>query len=139
MPYALSGYVWANPNVSASIMLDGTMLSSLNPSNLIATYNAAKAALISLGKALSTELAPDRIGVNTVAPGSIRFPGGGWDRRVQADPAGMERFVKENIPGGRFGTADEVASVVAFLCSDHASWVTGACLVVDGGQSRSNI
>src|SRR5439155_7636335 len=75
----------------------------------IATYNAAKAALISLSKALSTELAPDRIGVNTVAPGSIRFPGGGWARRVPADPAGMERFVQENIPGGRFGTAEEVA------------------------------
>ncbi len=68
------------------------------------TYNAAKAAMTSHAKNLGLTLAGEGIRVNSVAPGSIRFPGGGWDRRVQADPEAMERFVKDNIPSGRFGT-----------------------------------
>ena len=59
--------------------------------------------------------------------------------RVEADPEGMERFVKENIAMGRFGTPEEVANVVAFVCSPRASWVTGACINIDGGQTKSNI
>jgi 3-oxoacyl-[acyl-carrier protein] reductase len=51
----------------------------------------------------------------------------------------MARFVKQNIPSGRFGTVEEVADLVTFLASRRASWVTGACIVVDGGQSHSNI
>jgi 3-oxoacyl-[acyl-carrier protein] reductase len=103
------------------------------------TYNAAKAAMTSHAKNLGLQLAGEGIRVNSVAPGSIRFPGGGWDRRVQADPEAMERFVKESIPSGRFGTPEEVANAVVFLCSPAASWVTAASLNVDGGQSRSNI
>ena len=101
-------------------------------------YNAMKAATISHAKAMALALAPD-IRVNAVAPGSTAFPGGSWGRRLEEDPEGMRRFVEQNIPMGRFATPEEIANVVVFLCSDRAGWVTGACINVDGGQSRSNI
>ena len=71
------------------------------------TYNAVKAAEISLAKAMAQQLARDNIRVNSVAPGSIRFPGGSWDRRVQEDPDGMADFVRRELPFGRFGRPEE--------------------------------
>jgi 3-oxoacyl-[acyl-carrier protein] reductase len=103
------------------------------------TYNAVKAAEISLAKAMAQQLAGDNIRVNSVAPGSIRFPGGSWDRRVQDDPDGMADFVRRELPFGRFGRPEEVGAVVAFLVSARASWISGASVPVDGCQSRSLI
>jgi 3-oxoacyl-[acyl-carrier protein] reductase len=103
------------------------------------TYNAVKAAEISLAKSLAQQLAPLNIRVNSVAPGSILFPGGSWHKRQQADPQGIAEFIKRDLPFGRMGRADEVGSVVAFLASSKASWVSGASITVDGCQSRSNI
>jgi 3-oxoacyl-[acyl-carrier protein] reductase len=101
------------------------------------SYNVAKAAEISLAKAMARDLARDGIRVLSVAPGSVLFPGGGWDRRQKADPAGIAAFVQREIPSGRFGNPEEIGEVVAFLCSKRAGWITGACIPVDGGQSRA--
>lgn len=103
------------------------------------TYNAAKAAMISLSKEMARELAPRGIRVNSVAPGSILFPGGSWEKRQKENPEAIAGFVKAELPFGRFGTPEEVADVVVFLASDRARWVSGACINVDGCQSRSLI
>jgi 3-oxoacyl-[acyl-carrier protein] reductase len=102
-------------------------------------YNAAKAAEISFVTSLAREVASKGVTVNSIAPGSVLFEGGGWQRRQQADPEGIAEFVRRDMPLGRFGKVDEVAGVVTFVCSQQAGLVNGACIAVDGGQSRSNI
>ncbi len=100
------------------------------------TYNAVKAAEISLTKSLAQQLAKDQIRVVSVAPGSILFEGGSWWKRQQADPEGIAEFVKQELPFGRFGTPEEVGAAIAFLASPKASWISGTTVVVDGCQSR---
>ncbi len=100
------------------------------------TYNAVKAAEISLAKSLAQELASRNIRVLSVSPGSILFPGGSWWKRQQDNPTAIAEFVKHELPFGRFGTPDEIGNVVAFLASPRASWISGTSVIVDGCQSR---
>ncbi len=100
-------------------------------------YNIAKAAEISLAKAMARDLAQDGIRVLSVAPGSTLFPGGSWERRLREDPEGMAAFIERELPWGRLGSVEEVADAVTFLVSPRASWIVGACVTVDGGQSRA--
>ena len=102
-------------------------------------YNAAKAAEISFVTSMAREVAANGVTVNAIAPGSILWEGGGWHRRQQADPEAMREFVEREMPLGRFGTVEEVATLVTFVCGNQASLINGACIAVDGGQSRSNI
>ncbi|MFC0557521.1 SDR family NAD(P)-dependent oxidoreductase [Halalkalibacter alkalisediminis] len=102
------------------------------------TYNSAKAAMISFTKSLADEVIKDGIRVNGVAPGSILHPSGNWQRRLEENPEKINQFVEAEIPAGRFGTVEEIANVVTFLASEKASWVVGATINVDGGQSKSN-
>ncbi|MBV9578915.1 MAG: SDR family oxidoreductase [Chloroflexi bacterium] len=104
-----------------------------------ASYQVFKSAQLSLAKSLAHEFAPDNVRVLSVAPGSIAFPGGSWWQRQQSDPEAMARFIAQDMPLGRFGRAEEVGDVVAFLCSERASLMTGACIPVDGCQGRSLI
>jgi 3-oxoacyl-[acyl-carrier protein] reductase len=104
-----------------------------------ATYISTKAAIIAFTKHTARSLRDDRVTVNSIAPGSILFEGGSWWRRQQADPAGIAEFVRREMPFGRFGRQEEVGAVVAFVASERASLINGACINVDGGQSRSLI
>jgi 3-oxoacyl-[acyl-carrier protein] reductase len=97
-------------------------------------YAAAKAAEIHLAATAAQELAPAGVRVNCVSPGSIMFPGGGWDTFKQANPDDFAAFVDTQFPFGRLGRLPEVADVVTFLLSDRASWVSGANVAVDGAQ-----
>jgi 3-oxoacyl-[acyl-carrier protein] reductase len=102
-----------------------------------APYTAAKAALNGLGKEMARDLAPLGIRVNTVAPGSILFPGGSWDRRRTEKPKVVAHMLEHELPFGRFGTPEELGPLVAFLCSPRATWISGACIPVDGAQGRA--
>jgi 3-oxoacyl-[acyl-carrier protein] reductase len=97
-------------------------------------YAAVKAALVNYTMGQGLALAPKRIRVNAIAPGSIEFPGGVWENRKMVDPELYQRTLNR-IPWGRFGTPEEVARVALFLASEMGSWVTGQTIVVDGGQS----
>jgi 3-oxoacyl-[acyl-carrier protein] reductase len=97
-------------------------------------YAAAKAAEIHLAATAAQELAPANIRVNAVSPGSIMFPGGGWDSFQRENPEDFGAFVANQFPFSRLGRLEEVADVVAFLLSDRASWISGANIPVDGAQ-----
>jgi 3-oxoacyl-[acyl-carrier protein] reductase len=99
-------------------------------------YAVAKSALITLGKELSRKWAPE-VRVNTVAPGNIMADGGTWDEKMKANPIGVAKMLQDKVPLSRFGTPQEVADTVLFLASAKASFITGSCMVVDGGQTIS--
>jgi len=101
-----------------------------------AQYGAAKAGEIFLAGSLAWELAPSRIRVNTVSPGSILFSGGGWDRVRRQQAERFAEFERREFPWGRLGTPQEVADVVVFVLSERASWINGANVAVDGAQGR---
>jgi len=100
-------------------------------------YGAAKAAEIYLAGPLAIELPPDHIRVNTLSPGSIMFPEGGWDRFRQREPERFAAFEQREFPSARLGSPEEVADVAAFLLSDRSRWINGAHIPVDGAQGRS--
>ena len=104
------------------------------------SYMAAKAGLIGATKHAALTLAKDGVLVNTIAPGSILHPGGTWDRFQQDNsPEFVQSFIEQNLPMGRFGWPEPLGDLVAFLASERASLITGACINIDGGQSKSMI
>jgi 3-oxoacyl-[acyl-carrier protein] reductase len=115
-------------------ILNVASISGYDASARAAPYAAVKAALINYTMSQALMLAPRRIRVNAIAPGSIEFPGGLWDQRKTAHPQ-LYQAVLRSIPWGRLGHPEEVASAAVFLCSSAASWVTGQTLIVDGGQT----
>jgi len=99
-------------------------------------YSAAKAALVNYGKNLARAVGQHDVRVNCVAPGNILFPGGSWERHLSNRPAEVQRMIAEEVPLRRFGRPEEIADLIVFLSSDRAGFITGACVVADGGQTR---
>jgi 3-oxoacyl-[acyl-carrier protein] reductase len=100
-------------------------------------YSAAKAALNNYAKNLARQLGPQKVRVNTIAPGNIYFPGGSWERHIANRKEAVESMLQTEVPLQRFGTPEEIASLAAYLCSPHAAFATGSCFVMDGGQTRT--
>ena len=119
-------------NAGASIIHIAS-ISAMRPSTRSAAYAAVKAAMVSYTGSQAAMFARQGLRVNCIAPGSIEFPGGVWDQRKRADDGLYARTLK-SIPFGRMGTPEEIAEVALFLASDHARWVTGQTIAVDGGQ-----
>jgi 3-oxoacyl-[acyl-carrier protein] reductase len=100
------------------------------------TYSVAKSALITLSKNLSKKLAP-KIRVNTIAPGNIFVKGGTWDIKMSQEPFTTKQMLIDKVPLKRFGLPEEISDLVVFVSSDRASFMTGSCVVIDGGQTIS--
>lgn len=100
------------------------------------SYSTAKAALVAYAKHLSRELVGYHIRANAVAPGNVLFPGGRWEEKLKENREKFTRYIEESVPMKRFGKPEEVADVVVFLASERASFITGECVLVDGGQRR---
>lgn len=100
-------------------------------------YSAAKASLINYAKNLSRQLGPMNIRVNCVAPGNIIFPGGSWERHLSERHDEVMNLIEAEVPLRRFGRPEEIADLIVFLSSDRAGFITGSCMVADGGQTRS--
>lgn len=103
------------------------------------TYSAAKAAVQAATKSLARLVGPQGVRVNAVAPGNVLFPGGSWERKLAERREEVERYVRTEVPLQRFATPEEIADAVVFLASDRAAFITGAVVVIDGGQTRSFI
>jgi 3-oxoacyl-[acyl-carrier protein] reductase len=100
-------------------------------------YSAAKAALESAVKGYARLLGPSGVRVNAVVPGNVLFDGGSWASKLAEDRERVRTYIHSEVPLRRFAEPEEVADAVVFLASERAGFITGACLVVDGGQTRS--
>lgn len=99
-------------------------------------YATAKTALIGLAKNLSFKMAPE-VRVNVIAPGNIYFEDGTWEKKVKENSGKVEQMLNEKVALKRFGKPEEIADIAVFLASPRAAFITGACIVADGGQTLS--
>lgn len=101
-------------------------------------FTAAKAALTSYTRSMGLLLAKESPGIvmTAVFPGVVFTKGGHWDKVLEERPEHAEKYLREQVPVNRFGKPEEIAPLVAFLCSEHASFMHGALVAADGGLSK---
>ncbi len=128
-------YLLKNENGGSILYISSIVAVEATPAPL--PYSAAKAALNNYSKNLARQLGPQKIRVNTIAPGNIYFEGGSWERHLANRREQVEQMLQTDVPQQRFGKPEEIASLATWLCSPQANFSTGACFVVDGGQTRS--
>ena len=100
-------------------------------------YAAAKSALNAFAKNLARKVGGDGVRVNCIAPGNIYFEGGSWAEKIEADPERVQKMLETAVPLRRFGRPEEIAAAAVFLASECSAFTTGACLIIDGGQTVS--
>jgi 3-oxoacyl-[acyl-carrier protein] reductase len=132
---AVLPHLLSNLNGGSILYISSIVALEATPAPL--PYSAAKAALVNYSKNLARQLGPQKIRVNTIAPGNIYFPGGSWERHLTTRREAVESMLQTEVPLQRFGTPEEIASLAAYLCSSQAAFATGGCYVMDGGQTRS--
>ena len=115
-------------------IVNNASLNTLRPLPGEGPYSAAKAALVNLTMTAALEYTPT-IRVNCVSPGLIDTP---LTTMVTSNPAWLDA-ARQGTPLGRVGSADDVAAVVTFLCSDTAGYITGQNIVIDGGSGLPNL
>ncbi len=121
---------------SGSIVLIGS-ITGIESTPAPLAYSSAKAALNNYAKNLARQVAPEGIRVNVVAPGNVFFAGGTWEKHMANNAERVNSYISSEVPMKRFGKPEEIADAVLYLSSPRASFVTGACLVADGGQTRT--
>jgi len=115
------------------------LVSSISGINIVSAnipYATSKAAIIHASAYMARAAGSKGVRVNTIVPGNIFFPGGVWDKRLQERPEAFTRWIKREVPLGRFGEPGEIADAAVWLASERASYVNGTTIVVDGGQVR---
>lgn len=155
--YELSAEQWASglaTNLSAGVLLASAVLPRLAArktgsltfiSSIVGVeavggpipYVAAKAGLQAAAKTYARQVAGSNVRVNVVAPGNVLFPGGTWEKKLRERREFFETYIQSEVPLQRFATPAEIADMVVFLASERAAFVTGATVVIDGGQTRS--
>ena len=97
-------------------------------------YVSSKLSLNYYSKFLANELAKYNVRVNNIVPGNIYFKGGNWDKKIKKNPKKVKKMIKNQVPLRRFGKPEEIANLTTFLLSSKSSFMTGAEIVIDGGQ-----
>ena len=123
---------------SKGVLLFITSIAGIEDLGAPVSYSVAKSAVESYSKILARRIGPD-VRVNTIAPGNIFIQDGTWDKKLKDNPSAVKKMIENQVPMKRFGKPEEVSELAFFLCSAKASFITGSCFVIDGGQTKTII